>query len=109
MKVPQIHPDAFIAPDSAIYGDVTIGKDCSIWFHAVIRGDSAPIAIGEGSNVQDNCVVHVDPGHNTVIGKNVTVCHGAIIHGCQIGDNCLVGMGAIVLNGAVIGSNCIHR
>ena len=107
MKVPQIHPDAFIAPDTAIYGDVTIEKDCSIWFHAVVRAEHSSIEIGEGSNIQDNCVVHVDAGHCVKIGKSVTVGHNAIIHGCQIGDNSLVGMGAIVLNGAVIGNNCI--
>lgn len=107
MKVPQIHPEAFIAPDAAIYGDVTIGKDCSIWFHAVVRAEHAPIVIGQGSNVQDNCVVHVDAGHAVEIGEYVTVGHGAIVHGCKIGDNTLVGMGAIILNGAVIGKNCV--
>lgn len=107
MKKPKIHPSAFIAPGAAIYGDVTVGEECSIWFHATVRGESAGICIGDGSNVQDNCVVHVDPGHTVEIGKNVTVGHGAIVHGCKIGDNTLVGMGAIILNGAVVGKNCI--
>lgn len=107
MKKPTIHPEAFIAPGAAIYGDVTIEKDCSVWFHATVRGERAAIRIGEGSNIQDSCVVHVDPGHPVEIGKNVTVGHGAIVHGCRIGDNTLVGMGAILLNGAVVGENCI--
>lgn len=104
---PQIHESAFIAPDAAVYGDVSVGADCNIWFHAVVRAEDFSITIGEGSNVQDNCVVHGDSGHGVEIGRNVTIGHGAIIHGCKIGDNTLVGMGAIVLNGAVIGKNCI--
>lgn len=107
MKEPQIHPDAFIAPGAVIFGDVTIGKDCSIWFHATVRGERAGIRIGEGSNIQDNCVVHVDPGHMAEIGSYVTVGHSAVVHGCKIGDNTLVGMGAILLNGAVVGKNCV--
>ena len=107
MKIPQIHPDAFIAPDACVYGDVTIGKDCSIWFHAVVRAEDSSIVIGVGSNVQDNCVVHVDAGHSVEIGDFVTIGHGAIVHGCKVGDNTLIGMGAIVLNGAVIGKNCV--
>lgn len=107
MKKATIDTSAFVAPGAAIYGDVIIGKDCSIWFHATVRGERAPIHIGDGSNIQDNCVVHVDAGHRVEIGRNVTVGHGAIVHGCKIGDNTLIGMGAIVLNGAVIGKNCI--
>ena len=96
-----------ILPGAKVNGDVTFGPDCSVWYNAVLRGDACPIRIGEGSNIQDNCVVHGDSVHGVEIGKNVTVGHGAIIHGCKIGDNTLVGMGAIVLNGAVIGKNCI--
>ncbi|MDO4332728.1 MAG: gamma carbonic anhydrase family protein [Eubacteriales bacterium] len=107
MKTPQIHPSAFIAPGAAIYGDVTIGADCSVWFHAVVRGEDSCVRIGDGSNIQDNCVIHVDSGYAVEIGKNVTVGHGAIVHGCKIGENTLIGMGAIILNGAVIGKNCI--
>lgn len=107
MKTPEIHPSAFIAPGAAVYGDVTVGADCSIWFHATVRGEHAGVRIGDGSNIQDNCVVHVDPGHTVEIGSNVTVGHGAIVHGCKIGNNTLVGMGAIILNGAVVGKNCI--
>lgn len=107
MKKPVIHSGAFIAPDTAIYGDVTIEEGCSVWFHATVRGERAPVYIGAHSNIQDNCVVHVDQGFGVTIGKNVTVGHGAIVHGCRIGDNSLIGMGAILLNGAVIGKNCI--
>lgn len=107
MKTPEIAESAFLAPDAVILGDVHIGEDCSIWFHAVIRAESEEIRIGEGSNIQDNAVVHVDQGHPVTIGNYVTVGHGAIIHGCCIGDNTLIGMGAILLNGASIGKNCI--
>ncbi len=107
MKTPNIHESAFIAPDADIYGDVTVGEDCSIWFHAVIRAETAGIAIGKGSNVQDNAVLHVDEGYPVRIGENVTIGHGAIVHGCSVGDNTLIGMGAILLNGAKIGRNCI--
>ncbi len=102
-----IHETAFIAPGAIVRGDVTIGEDCSIWYHATIRGDRASIRIGRASNIQDNCVVHVDSEHPVAIGENVTVGHGAILHGCTIEDNTLIGMGAILLNGCHIGCNCI--
>ena len=107
MKTPEIAESVFVAPDAVILGDVHIGEDCSIWFHTVIRAEDASVRIGEGTNIQDNSVVHVDKGHPVTIGNQVTVGHGAIIHGCRIGDNTLIGMGAILLNGAVIGKNCI--
>lgn len=107
MKKPEIHLGAFIAPGAAVYGEVKIEDKCSVWFHATVRGERAPVVIKEGSNIQDNCVVHVDAGYGVTIGKNVTVGHGAIVHGCRIGDNTLIGMGAILLNGAVIGKNCV--
>ena len=94
---------AFIAPNATVVGDVVLGENVNIWYGAVLRGDQGPIVIGDGSNVQDNCVVHKE----TTIGKNCTVGHGAIVHGCTIGDNTVVGMGAIVLTGAVIGENCV--
>lgn len=99
--------DLFIAPGAVCMGDVALGKDCSIWYHATVRADRAPIKIGSGSNIQDNCVVHVDKGFPVTIGNYVTVGHGAILHGCQVGDGSLIGMGAIILNGAKIGRNCI--
>ena len=102
-----VHPSAFVAKNATVLGDVTLCRDVNVWFGAVIRGDMDSVCIGKGSNVQDNAVVHVDAGFPVKIGENVTVGHGAIIHGCTIGNNVLVGMGAVVLNGAVIGDNCI--
>lgn len=97
----------YIAPGAIVLGDVTLGEDVGIWYHATIRGDRASIIIGRRSNVQDNAVVHVDDNYPVTIGENVTIGHGAIIHGCEIGNNSLIGMGAIVMNGARIGKNCI--
>ena len=98
---------AHVFPGAVVVGDVKIGEECSIWYNAVIRGDEAPIVIGEGSNVQDNAVLHVEEGHPLTVGKDVTVGHAAILHSCTVGDNTLIGMGAIVLDDAVIGKNCI--
>lgn len=92
---------------SIIVGDVTIDKNSSIWFNAVIRGDMAPIKIGKNTNIQDNAVIHVSQGKEVVIGDNVTVGHSAIIHSCYIGSNTLIGMGAIVMDNASVGENCI--
>ena len=94
---------AWIAPNATVVGDVTLGDDASVWYGAVLRGDSGAITVGRGTNIQDNCVVH----EKTVIGDGCTVGHGAIVHGCTIGDRCMVGMGAIVLSGAKIGNNCL--
>ena len=105
--LPEISPDAFVAPSADIIGRVKIAADASVRFGAVIRGDEAPISIGEGSNVQDNAVLHCDHQSPMNIGRNVTVGHGAIVHGATIGDNVLIGMGAVILNGAKIGDNCI--
>lgn len=99
--------DFWIAPDANVIGDVRIGRKCSIWFSATLRGDSEPIVIGAGSNVQDGTVIHTDPGFPCLIGANVTIGHKAMLHGCTIKDNALVGMGATILNGAVIGTNCL--
>ncbi len=107
MKKPTISPKAMLAQDAVVCGDVTIGADSSLWFHAVLRAESAAIRVGEGSNIQDNCVVHVDPGYDVDIGPHVTVGHGAILHGCSIGEGTLIGMGSTVLNGAKIGKNCL--
>jgi carbonic anhydrase/acetyltransferase-like protein (isoleucine patch superfamily) len=102
-----IDKSVYLAKGSVAAGDVTIGKDSSVWYNAVIRGDEAPIFIGDRTNIQDNAVVHVDAGLPVTIGSGVTVGHGAIVHSCSIGDDTLIGMGAIVLNGAMIGKNCI--
>lgn len=95
------------AEDIDLIGDVVIEKDASIWFRSVLRADADQIRIGEGSNIQDGCIIHEDPGLPVMIGKHVTVGHGAILHGCRIGDETLIGMGSIVLNGAKIGKHCL--
>lgn len=102
-----IDPEAYIAPGSVVCGQVTLGRRASIWFGAVVRGDTAAIRIGDSSNVQDLCVVHADPGYPCTIGCRVTLGHGAIVHGATVADDVLIGMRAVVLNGAVIGSGCI--
>ena len=94
---------AYIAPNATVVGDVILGENANIWYGAVLRGDSACISVGEGSNVQDNAVLH----EAVTMGKHCTVGHGAIVHGCTLGDECLIGMGAIVLDGAVLGDGCI--
>ncbi len=105
---PQIDPEVgFIAPNAVLVGDVVVGPDVGIWFGVVARGDIEAITIGARTNVQENCVLHTDTGYPLVIGENVTIGHGAIVHGCTIGDNSLIGMGATVLNGAKIGKNCL--
>ena len=100
----KIHKSSFIAKSAVIIGDVTIGKNCGVFPHAVIRGDDNSIEIDDGSNVQDCCVIHVDTEHNTSIGKNVSIGHLAMIHGATIEDNCLIGIHSTVLNGAKIRS-----
>lgn len=97
----------FIAPGATVIGDVELGENVSVWFGAVLRGDSDKISIGDGSNVQDNCVVHVDPGKPVSIGKEVIVGHAAIIHGATVGDNTLIGMRATLLNNVKVGKWCI--
>ncbi len=104
---PAISDGAFVAENASVIGKVTLSDGVSVWYGAVIRGDCAAIAIGENSNIQDNCILHADKGFDVTVGKNVTVGHNAVLHGCSVGDNCLIGMGAILLNGAVIGENSI--
>lgn len=103
----NVSESAWVAPNATVVGDVSIGAGASIWYGAVIRGDMAPITIGNDTNVQDNAVIHVGPGHPVELGSGVTIGHAAIVHGCTVGDNSLVGMGAIVLDGARIGRDCI--
>ena len=103
----DIDSTAYLAQGAVVTGDVTVGADLGIWYNAVIRGDEAPIQIGARSNIQDNATVHVDADAPVRIGEGVTVGHNAIVHGCTIGDNTLIGMGAIVLDNAVIGRDCI--
>jgi carbonic anhydrase/acetyltransferase-like protein (isoleucine patch superfamily) len=106
---PQLPNDNeyWIAPSASVIGRVILKKNASIWFGAVLRGDNDPIVIGENSNVQDGSVLHTDDGTPLTLGAGVTVGHQAMLHGCTVGDNSLIGIGAVVLNGAVIGRNCL--
>ncbi|GFN36277.1 gamma carbonic anhydrase family protein [Tepidimicrobium xylanilyticum] len=104
---PKVHEDAFVADTAMVIGDVNIGKGTSIWYGTVLRGDIENITIGKYSNIQDNVTVHTETDIPTKIGDYTVVGHNAIVHGCTIGDNCLIGMGAIILNNAKIGDNCI--
>jgi carbonic anhydrase/acetyltransferase-like protein (isoleucine patch superfamily) len=105
--MPVIHPTAFIAPTASVMGDVTIGADASVWYGAVLRGDLEAISIGDETNIQDLTMVHADPGVPCRIGRRVGVGHRAILHGCVVEDQCLVGMGSIILNRACIGSGSV--
>ena len=98
-----VNNGAWVANNATVVGDVILGENASIWYGAVLRGDRGTITIGDGTNVQDNCVIH----EKTTIGKNCTIGHGAIVHGCTMGDESMIGMGAIVLTGAKIGRNCL--
>ena len=100
-------PSTLIFPGAAVVGDVTLGKNCSVWFNAVVRADEAPISIGDGTNVQDNATLHVTEDKPLVVGKDVTIGHGAILHSCTVKDGALIGMGAVVLDDAVIGENAM--
>ncbi len=104
---PKVDPDSWIAPNATVIGEVQIAKGASIWWNCTLRGDTDLLSVGENSNIQDNSVLHTDPGIPLVVGKNVTVGHRVILHGCTVGDNSLIGMGSTLLNGAVIGKNCL--
>lgn len=104
---PEIAPDAWVAPDAQLIGRIVLEEEASVWWAAVLRGDNEEIRIGRGSNVQDGCVFHTDPGFPLRIGADVTVGHKAILHGCTVGDGALIGMGATILNGAVIGEGAL--
>ena len=106
-KTPQVDSTAWIADSAQVMGHVTLGPDASVWFGCVLRGDTESMTIGEGSNIQDLTVMHADHGLPLTIGKHVTVGHKVMLHGCTIGDESLIGIGAIVLNGAKIGKNCL--
>lgn len=105
--MPDIHPAARIAEGAVIRGHVTLAENVNVWYNAVLRGDVDAIEVGGGTNIQDGCIVHEDLGYPARIGCRVTVGHGAILHGCTVGDDTLIGMGAIVLNGAKVGTGCI--
>jgi len=99
--------DYWIAPGAAVIGSVVLENNASLWFNVVVRGDDDAITIGENSQVQDGSVLHADPGLPLTLGKNVSVGHMAMLHGCTIGDNCLIGIKSVIMNGAVIGKNCL--
>jgi len=103
----KIDPSVFIAKTATVVGDVAIGKSSSVWFSAVVRGDIAPVIIGEESNIQDGAVLHVGHGFPCILGNGVTVAHGAIVHGATVKDHAMIGIGAVILNGAVIGENSL--
>ena len=104
---PKIDKDSWFAPNSVLIGNVTLKKDANVWFNATLRGDVEPITIGEGSNIQDGSVIHTDPGCPTIVGNGVTVGHMVMLHGCEIADDCLIGIGSTILNKTKIGKNCI--
>lgn len=104
---PNLAADVFIAPGAVVVGDVSLGKQSSIWYQCVLRADIEKIVIGEGSNIQDGSVIHMASDLGTIVGNYVTVGHKALLHACEIGDECLVGMGAIVMDGAVVGEQCL--
>ncbi|MEU6245553.1 gamma carbonic anhydrase family protein [Streptomyces sp. NPDC047024] len=106
-KEPKIDPDAFVAPMASVIGDVTLGAGASVWYGAVVRGDAERIAVGADANVQDNVTLHADPGFPLTVGERVSIGHNAVVHGATVEDDCLIGMGATVLNGAVIGAGSL--
>jgi carbonic anhydrase/acetyltransferase-like protein (isoleucine patch superfamily) len=106
-KEPRFGRSGWIAPSATVIGDVVLGEDVSVWWGAVLRGDNDRIEIGNGSNVQDNAVLHTDPGHPISIGTDVTVGHMVMLHGCTIGDGSLIGIGSVILNDVRIGRNCL--
>jgi carbonic anhydrase/acetyltransferase-like protein (isoleucine patch superfamily) len=104
---PHVHPSCFVAESAEIIGRVHLEKGVSVWFQAVLRGDNDSIHIGEDSNIQDGVIIHVDPGFECRIGKGTVIGHRAVLHGCTVGDGCLIGIGATVLNGAVVPDRCL--
>ena len=106
-KMPRDEGAAFVAPNATLIGDVVLKPGATIWYGAVLRGDDGTLTVGEGSNVQDNAVLHTGPGLDVTIGRNVSIGHSAVVHGCTVGDDCLIGMHATILNGAVIGAGSL--
>ncbi|WP_211225916.1 gamma carbonic anhydrase family protein [Nocardioides alkalitolerans] len=107
MRRPVIDPSAWVAPNATVLGAATLGSGASVWYGAVVRADREEIHLGAGSNVQDNCTLHADPGFPLLVGADVTIGHNAVCHGATIGDGCLVGMGAVVMNGAELGAGTL--
>ncbi|MEU0253347.1 gamma carbonic anhydrase family protein [Streptomyces sp. NPDC006184] len=106
-KEPRVDPEAFVAPTASVVGDVTLHAGASVWYGAVLRGDVEKITVGARANVQDNVTLHADPGFPVTVGERVSIGHNAVVHGATVEDDCLIGMGATVLNGAVIGAGSL--
>ncbi|WP_329055804.1 gamma carbonic anhydrase family protein [Streptomyces violaceus] len=106
-REPQVDPEAFVAPTASVIGGVTLSAGASVWYGAVLRGDVEAISVGASSNVQDNCTLHADPGFPVTVGERVSIGHNAVVHGATVEDDCLIGMGATVLNGTVIGAGSL--
>lgn len=106
-QTPDVDPEAWVAPTAVLAGAVTVERGASVWFATVLRADGDTISVGEGSNLQDGVIAHADPGFPVVVGRSVSVGHGAVLHGCSIGEGALIGMRAVVLNGARIGPLCL--
>ena len=106
-KTPRDEGAAFVAPSATVQGDVVLKPGSTVWYGAVLRADTGRITVGAGSNVQDNAVLHTGPGLDVVVGRNVSIGHSAVVHGCTVGDDCLIGMHATILNGAVIGAGSL--
>ena len=104
---PEIAPSAWVAPGAYVIGDVHLGEQSSVWYGAVLRGDTEPIRVGARTNIQDGCILHADPGYPAIVGEDCVVGHRAVVHGCVIEGRCLIGMGATILNGARIGEGSI--
>jgi carbonic anhydrase/acetyltransferase-like protein (isoleucine patch superfamily) len=104
---PEVAKSAFVAPGAYVIGSVYLDEESSVWYGAVLRGDTEPIRVGARTNIQDGCVLHADPGYPAMVGEDCVVGHGAVVHGCEIGDGCLIGMSATILNGAKIGEGSI--
>ena len=107
MRKPFFGQEVYIAPGAVVLGETALGDETSVWYNAVVRADAASITIGPRCNLQDGCILHVDPDHPIRLGEGVSVGHGAILHGCEVGSNTVVGMGAILLNGCSVGENCL--
>lgn len=106
-KFPEVPESAFVAPGAYLIGAVSLGEQSSVWYGAVLRGDTEPVSIGARTNIQDGCVLHADPGFPAIVGEDCVVGHRAVVHGCEVEDGCLIGMGATILNGARIGAGSI--
>ncbi|MGY5876402.1 MAG: gamma carbonic anhydrase family protein [Candidatus Thorarchaeota archaeon] len=106
-KLPRVHPSAYVSPQASLIGDIEIGEDASIWYSAVLRADMNYIRVGKGTSIQDNATVHTTFPNPSIIGEYVTAGHNSLIHACEIGDRTVVGMGAIVLDGAKVGDECV--